>query len=126
MNYEKRGCEHMLTEFGKMCRKIRIDNNELLADMAEKVGVSASFLSAIENGKKNIPDSLQNNLVDAYSLDADTALDLKKAAENSVNQIKIEMKSLRQSDRDLVMAFARNFENLDEEDRAKILKLLRK
>jgi len=116
----------MLTEFGKMCRKIRIDNNELLADMAEKVGVSASFLSAIENGKKNIPDSLQTNLVDVYSLDESTALALKKAAENSVNQIKIEMKSLCQNDRDLVMAFARNFENLDEEDRKKILKLLRK
>ena len=84
------------------------------------------FYLRLKMVKKNIPDSLQNNLVDAYSLDADTALDLKKAAENSVNQIKIEMKSLRQSDRDLVMAFARNFENLDEEDRAKILKLLRK
>ena len=99
----------MLTEFGKVCRKIRIDNNELLADMAEKLGVSTSFLSAIENGKKNIPNSLQDKLVEKYSLSKVEELNLRKAAENSINQIKIEMKYLQQNDRDLVMTFARNF-----------------
>ncbi|MBQ4504903.1 MAG: helix-turn-helix transcriptional regulator, partial [Firmicutes bacterium] len=50
----------MLTEFGKMCRKMRIDRNELLAEMAGRVGVSPAFLSAVENGKRNVPDSLMN------------------------------------------------------------------
>ena len=43
----------MTTNFGKFCRKLRIDNDELLYDMAAKLGVSSAFLSKVENGKKN-------------------------------------------------------------------------
>ena len=42
----------MLTALGKFLRKLRIDNGEILKDMADKLGVTASFLSAVENGKK--------------------------------------------------------------------------
>ena len=45
----------MLTALGRFLRKIRIDRNELLKDMADKLEVSASFLSAVENGKKSMP-----------------------------------------------------------------------
>ena len=43
----------MLTSFGKFCRKLRINNGELLYDMAEKLDVSSAFLSKVENGKRN-------------------------------------------------------------------------
>lgn len=33
----------MLTNFGKISRKLRIDNNELLLDMATYLGVSTAF-----------------------------------------------------------------------------------
>ena len=33
----------MITKFGKFCRKLRIDNGELLYDMADKLGVSSVF-----------------------------------------------------------------------------------
>ena len=39
----------MLTNFGKALRKLRIDNNELLKDMALKLEVTVSYLSAVEN-----------------------------------------------------------------------------
>ena len=45
----------MLTSIGKFFRKLRIDEGEILKDMAEKLGVSVSFLSAVENGKKRMP-----------------------------------------------------------------------
>ncbi|KHF28295.1 Helix-turn-helix domain protein [Anoxybacillus sp. BCO1] len=45
----------MLTEFGRFCRKLRIDNGELLKHMADKLGVTSSYLSAVENGKRNVP-----------------------------------------------------------------------
>lgn len=46
----------MLTEVGKFLRKVRIDHDEILKDMATKLGVSVSFLSVVENERKNIPD----------------------------------------------------------------------
>lgn len=42
----------MITPIGKFLRKLRIDTGEILKDMAEKLHVSPSFLSAVENGKK--------------------------------------------------------------------------
>ena len=39
----------MLTSLGKFLRKLRIDRGEILKDMADKLGVTVSFLSAVEN-----------------------------------------------------------------------------
>ena len=44
----------MLTEFGKFVRKLRIDNGTVLGEMAKSIAVSSAYLSAVENGKKNI------------------------------------------------------------------------
>ena len=116
----------MLTDFGKICRKIRIDANELLADMADRLGVSASFLSAVENGKKSVPDNWPRMIADLYALDTMEYKELQQAAEDSVNVVKIRMQDMEQRDRNLVLAFAREFENLDATDKDKLLKLLRR
>ena len=42
----------MLTSIGRFLRKLRIDHGEILKDMADALGVSSAFLSAVENGKK--------------------------------------------------------------------------
>ena len=47
----------MITPIGKFLRKLRIDTGEILKDMAEKLHVSPSFLSAVENGKKKMPST---------------------------------------------------------------------
>lgn len=43
------------TNFGKFIRRLRIRNHEVLGDTAKLLGVSTSFLSAVENGKKDVP-----------------------------------------------------------------------
>jgi len=42
----------MITEFGRILRNIRMDCNELLKDMADKLNITSSYLSAIEHGKE--------------------------------------------------------------------------
>ena len=51
----------MITELGKHLRKIRIDHGEILKNMADKLGVTSSFLSAVEIGKRNMT-SLKHKL----------------------------------------------------------------
>ena len=51
-----------VTNLGKKLRKIRIDNDEISSDMARKLEISVSYLSAIENGKRNIPKDLAEKL----------------------------------------------------------------
>lgn len=44
-----------LTEYGKLVRKGRIEANCTMSQMAFELGVAASYLSAIESGKKRVP-----------------------------------------------------------------------
>jgi transcriptional regulator with XRE-family HTH domain len=66
----------MTTDFGKFCRKLRIDNNELMKDMANKLGVTTSYLSAIEKGKRNIPTDWAEQIAEHYELTEKQVIDL--------------------------------------------------
>ena len=44
-----------ITKFGEYARDLRIDRGENLKEMAKNLGVSSAFLSAVENGKKQVP-----------------------------------------------------------------------
>ena len=57
-----------VTNLGKKLRKIRIDNDEISSDMARKLEISVSYLSAIENGKRNIPKNFAEKLFKIYQL----------------------------------------------------------
>lgn len=59
----------MITQLGKELRFIRLDNNELLKHMAEKIGITPSYLSSIEHGKIKPTSELINTIIDVYSLD---------------------------------------------------------
>lgn len=52
-----------LTEFGKAIRKARIDASETLSSMAKAIGVSSSFLSSVENGKKKMPQDKSKKIL---------------------------------------------------------------
>jgi transcriptional regulator with XRE-family HTH domain len=56
------------TPFGKFLKIFRIKRNEFLKDMAQKLGVSAAFLSAVETGKKKIPEDWIEKIVNLYKL----------------------------------------------------------
>ena len=115
----------MLTDFGKMCRRIRLEVNENLGDMADNLGMKSSFLSAIENGKKNVPKTLCEAIKEKYSLSVNEYNQLIEAAEVSKKQIKITMEGMNSNDRNLVLSFARKFEELDNSEKEKIMKILK-
>ncbi|UOK65376.1 helix-turn-helix domain-containing protein [Paenibacillus sp. OVF10] len=116
----------MLTQFGIFCRKLRLDSGELLKHMATKLGVSSSYLSAVEIGKRNVPHDWLEKLTNMYQLNAEDVESLKLAIENSQPSIKIDLKNTDNQERDLVIAFARDFKDLNEEDRSKIMNILHK
>ena len=58
----------MITEFGKLLRIIRINTGDSARTMAEKFGMSPSYLSTIENGKRNIPPEMEELVIRAYDL----------------------------------------------------------
>jgi transcriptional regulator with XRE-family HTH domain len=116
----------MLTAFGKLCRKLRIDHGELLKDMADKLKVTPAYLSAVEIGKRNVPQDWPEKITALYLLDSETSEALHEAARKSQLNLKIDLKGVEDADKDLVLAFAREFKELDEKDKDKIKAILLK
>lgn len=116
----------MLTEFGKFCRKLRIDHGELLKDMADKLGVTSAYLSAVEVGKRNVPCEWAKKISQLYSLNQDEMKILQQAIANSQLQIKIDLRNKKEEDKALIIAFVREFEDLNENEKNKIKEILLK
>ena len=116
----------MLTSVGRFLRKLRIDKGEILRDMARNLGVSSAFLSAVENGKKNIPATWLPRLAERYSLSSAQIEELNEAIIESRDTVEVNIRDATAANRQLAISFARKFESLDEETAKKLLDLLNK
>ena len=116
----------MLTSVGKFLRKLRIDRGEILRDMARKLGVSSAFLSAVENGKKNMPEAWLSKIEKLYSLTLAQVAELKDAMIDSRETIELNIRNTSSRNRQLAITFARQFDALDEETAQKIFSILKK
>lgn len=114
------------TKFGELMRILRVKNHEVMGDVAKLLGVSTPFLSAVENGKKNVPSEWFEPLAKHYSMNDTEISEMKEAAENSKNQIKIALSKSESYQREVALQFARSFDDIDEDTAEKILKLLKR
>lgn len=115
----------ILTPFGKTLRKLRIDRGETQMDVAEAIGISVAFLSAVETGKKNASKEVIDKLIRHNGLDQSHADSLRRDALVSREEVIINMRNLDDPTRELVAGFARRFEedSLDAEQRRRLLEI---
>jgi len=113
-----------LTPFGKAVRKYRVDRGEIQLEVAEALGVSIAFWSAIETGKKNVPEDLLAKVITHFELTGAAAHELRTLSWVSQRDVKINMQDLNDRSRQLVVGFARKFSSLDEEKQQKLRELL--
>lgn len=111
------------TALGKFLRKIRIDRDERLYDMAKRLGISSAFLSGVENGHKKASATLINNIIDIYNLDIEQQKQLKDALSLSENKIDISQFSPQKQEATLM--FARKFDELTDEQIDQIKNILK-
>ena len=84
----------MLTEFGKFLRILRISRNQSAKQMSDVLGVSNSYLSAVENGKRNIPPSWEEIIVREYGLDDSAKQELREAISRSSMKINVDLSNV--------------------------------
>lgn len=113
------------TRFGEFVRILRIRHHEVMGDMAKMLGTSLPFLSAVENGKKNVPNEWVEKISNYYRLTSNEIAKLKIAIEESKTQYKIVTKNAGTEQRQVALQFARSFDDLDDETARKILELLK-
>lgn len=112
------------TSFGEFVRILRIKHHEVMGDMAKVLDVKVPFLSAVENGKKNVPSGWEAKIADHYRLNASERKELEQAIEESRTQYKIPTENAGINQRKAALQFARSFDEMDDETALKILKLL--
>ena len=116
----------MLTVFGKFSRKLRIDHGELIKDMANKLGVTSAYVSAVEVGKRKIPEEWLNMMKQFYNMTQEEENEMHRAYDQSVSQVKIDLTDASPDYRETAMVFARELKNLDENDVKDILEKIKK
>lgn len=114
----------MYTEFGKALRHIRLDNFENMKDMAQKLNVSSSFLSAVEVGKKNIPAKWCEEISKLYHLDKTASVALQNAYDITEQKISLNLKNMDSNQQEISLMFARSIKNVDPHTLEKLKKLL--
>ena len=98
-----------LSEFGKTLRKLRIDHEIMLKTMADAIGVTSAYLSAVETGKKPTNPSMINKITDYLKLDDDKSWELTEAASKSKSDITV--KPTSDYEAELALMFARKMES---------------
>jgi len=117
----------MSTAFGKFCRMLRIKHDEVLRDMAQRLGVSSSYLSAVENGKRPTPQSWRDEIIRIYTLTDVESKELDDAICQSIQEIKftLDLNRFSNTERDTLIAFARRYDSLDENAKTSLQELFK-
>ena len=79
------------TKFAEFLRVLRVKNHENMGDTAKLLGVKVAFVSAVETGKKNVPEDWVDKLVEHYNLNAQEKAELIQAIEDSKTTSKINL-----------------------------------
>ena len=104
----------MMTALGQFLRKLRIDQRELMKDMADKLGVSPSFMSSVENGKKSMPSAWNGKICELYSLTEEQQHEFSKAIANSEKSIEVDFSGVSSEGSSLAVSFARKLPTFNE------------
>lgn len=114
----------MLSSFGKLTRKLRIDKGEILKEMASKLEVTSAYLSAVEMGKRNVPDNWPIRIAEIYKLSEQERDKLEEASYESRLSIKFDLKDKCIDDRGLILAFARKLDALSNLEKDRMMEIL--
>lgn len=114
----------MLTTLGKFLRMIRLDRDEVMKMMADRLGVSSAFLSAVEHGKKQMPSSWQTLLPTKYSFSEDEKKRFDEVVASSLSMLQVDLEGLKDEQKNLVVMFARTLPSLSKRKVESVYKVI--
>lgn len=111
-----------MTPFGRHMREMRAERGVTLSQMAEGIGVSAAYLSALEHGKRGQPTFLMLQRITAYfNVIWDEAEALRMLAEISDPRVVVDTSGLSPEATELANLLAREIATLPPEAVAELL-----
>lgn len=103
-----------MTPFGERMRKLRTERGVTLKDMAEALGVSSAYLSALEHGKRGRPGwHLIQRILAYFNIIWDEAEDVVRLARVSHPRITIDTSGLTPKATELANRLADEISKID-------------
>lgn len=112
----------MITTLGKELKKLRIDLGINLVEMARELKISSAYLSAIETGKKRVPETFLQMLAQSYPQIDGPKFDA--LINQSRKEVRLELVDSSFGDVVLATALARKFKHLSEQQKEELKQLL--
>ncbi|NKB51594.1 MAG: helix-turn-helix domain-containing protein [Rhizobiaceae bacterium] len=114
-----------MTPLGLHLRALRAQRQVTQKDMADAIGVSPAYLSALEHGRRGQPSwALLQRIVGYFNVIWDDADTLQKLASLSDPKITIDTSDLSAAATHMANLLAHNIDKLDENQIEQILELL--
>jgi transcriptional regulator with XRE-family HTH domain len=114
-----------MTPFGERMRKLRAERQVTLKDMAEEIGVSSAYLSALEHGKRGRPGwHLLQRIISYFNIIWDEAEDVVRLARLSHPRVVIDTSGLEPSATELANRLADDISTLDQKELAEMIAVL--
>ena len=114
----------MRTKLGDYLRGIRMKTNISLRKMSTDLGISPAFLSAVENGKKKMPDSWFSLIPETYGLSDDETDEFKDIAYESFDAVELNIAKASETSKKLALRLARRFDELDDKTSEELIRVL--
>jgi transcriptional regulator with XRE-family HTH domain len=106
-----------MTPFGQKIRELRAERGLSLKDMAENIGVSAAYLSALEHGHRGSPAwYLVQRIISYFNVIWDEAEELEKLAQLSNPRIVVDTSGLSANATFMANNLAKNIKDLTIDD----------
>ena len=114
-----------MTPFGERMRKLRAERKVTLKVMAEEIGVSSAYLSALEHGKRGRPGwHLLQRIISYFNIIWDEAEDVVRLARISHPRVVIDTSGLEPQATELANRLADDISNLDVKELVELLAVL--
>lgn len=114
----------MATEFGSTVQRLRQLAGMTLFEVAQKMDISTAFLSAVENGRKRVPEDFVVKLAAALPKAKEKVDQLESLASQARGQVILPLPRATAQDADLATALARKFNSLSPSQKKRIKAIL--
>ncbi len=116
-----------MTPFGERLRQLRAERGVTLKEMAEAVGVSAAYLSALEHGKRGRPSwRLVQRIITYFNIIWDDAEELARLARLSHPRVVIDTSGLSPDATRLANLLAERIRRMDDGEIRRLLEMMQK
>lgn len=114
-----------MTEFGIFNRILRVEREIKQKDMAKVLGVSTSYLSSIEVGRRPIRQETVKKIISKYNLDVNETAKIWEAYYNSGFNIRFNLNDASYKKATLMRLIKKDFEDIDDETAEKIIEIIK-